>query len=185
MKIVAFHGMSRSLEDLWLPALKEDLKGKNIEIIAPTFPMLEDITLEKWFEIADKLKDQIDKDTVFICHSLATNFIFKYMYKNKLKCKAIIAVAGGYSKRLIKFTHLAAFKPYKNEIEYTVANSKYRYAIHSDKDGTWLDSEVRRYDHYFKGEVIVIPGAAHFGLRSGVKKIPELTEIINKLEKAD
>lgn len=73
-------------------------KSKAKEIVAPHFPLLKDITFEKWESIFKTILNKIDKNTIIIAHSLSTLFIVKMALKYKLSFKALICVAGGFIK---------------------------------------------------------------------------------------
>lgn len=78
----------------------------------------------------DKIKTKINKNTAIICHSLSTDFIIKYLAKNKLYYKLLIAVAGGHIKiPAADFKYLSDFIPTQDEYKHAVQFVIYRYNI--------------------------------------------------------
>ncbi|MBO4412867.1 MAG: alpha/beta hydrolase [Clostridia bacterium] len=180
MNIILLHGMSCRLEDCWKEYIVNLAKELNIQFFAPACPLNEDITLKNWFEDVDKFKNSINTETVFICHSLSTNFIVKYLAKSNLKAKAIISVAGGLASK-DRMKYLKDFIFTKKEAQYVVDNIKHRYNIFSNNDNIWTKEEIQNYCYALQTQNIIVDGAGHFGRRSGVKEIPEIKEIIKNI----
>ena len=183
-KAFILHGMSGTIDTSFGIKLKEDLKKLNYQIFQPTFTIGKDITLTSWFEQMDKIKDEIDDNSIFICHSLGCLFIVKYFIKNKIKNKLIISVAGGINNRAEVrpgFEYLDAFILEDSEMkEFRRLNNKV-YDIYSDNDPIY--NKMVYFDRYVKetnATPVFLPGRGHFGATSGVKEIPEIVEIIRK-----
>jgi hypothetical protein len=58
---------------------------------------------------------------------------------------------------------------------------KNRYAIYSNDDHMNPQERLELYADRFKAERVFIPNAGHFGTTSGVKEIPEIFNIVEKV----
>lgn len=181
MNIILLHGMSCRLEDCWRNYVLNIGKELNIDVLTPACPLKEEITLSNWFEELDKYKRFINQETIFICHSLSTNFVVRYLAKNKIKAKALIAVAGGLASKE-RMQYLKDFVFTTAEAQYVVDNIKFKYNIYGDNDDTWTKQEIKNYCNALKTKEIVMHDAGHLGRRSGVKEIPAIKKLIKKLQ---
>lgn len=181
-KIVLIHGMSAPLDDCFGKELKNRLqKAGNYQILEPIFAIHPDITLDKWFAEMDKIKPELTPDTIFVCHSLGTNFILKYLHKNQLLAKALVCVAGGVSQSENvpeNLAYLAPFIPNDTDFDWAVRHAQNRYNIFNADDYIWKLAEILEYNDRLKATAVELPYGSHFGRKSGVKDIPELFEII-------
>lgn len=176
--------MSCRLDECWKPQLIQDLEDMNIEVSTPALPLKREITLDNWMTGLDAYKDKIDKDTVFVCHSLSSVFIVKYLYKYQLKPKALISVSGGYMPIARPgYEFLKDFLMYKEEMQYVSHSVAYRYHIHSDNDTIWEPTEIEGYTNHLHMTEIVLSGVGHIGRHSGVKSLPQITDIIRSINK--
>ncbi len=179
-KAIILHGMSGSIDRSFGINLKKDLKKLNFEIIEPLFSTGKDITLNSWIKEADKIKEDIADASVIICHSLGTNFVIKYLTLNKIKCPLVIAVAGGIATSSMgeNFDFLYPFVPTEKECEEFKKLVKKVYNIYSNNDHIWKQEYIHRYSHLTNATEVFIKDKGHFGSTSGVKCLPEITEII-------
>lgn len=88
------HGAYGNPDENWFPWLREELTKLGYEVIAPTFPTPEEQSLENWRKVFEDYKDQLDKNTIMIGHSLGCPFILNVLQKTNTKIKAIYLVAG-------------------------------------------------------------------------------------------
>lgn len=186
-KALLLHGMSGSLDRCFGVKLKQDLIERGYEIIEPMFTTHEDITYSSWVREMDKYLDQIDSDTVVICHSLGTNFIIKYTLAHDLHFPLVIAVAGGVVTREEdadpSLMYLADFCPTPAQMEQFRAHVDNMYDIYSDNDDIWSQSMIADYIRYTGAKGVLLPNKGHFGARSGVKDIPEIVSILDNIIK--
>ena len=184
LHVIALHGMSCHLEECWLESVIENLKKLGItDFQIPHFPLLKEITLEKWDDILIKYKDIFDENLVIIAHSLSTNFIVRFLYKHKLSAQALIAVGGGYEdKEFGELGYLAPFIPSASEFEYVKNSIKNRFHIYSDDDTIWTQNQIEKYNKLLSPIEIKTHGCGHYGRTSKVKDIPQIYEIVKSLK---
>jgi len=182
-KAFILHGMSGPVDSSFGINLKQDLTALGFQIYEPKFTILQNITLESWFEEMDKIKDSIDDKSIFICHSLGCLFIVKYCCLHKLKNKLIIAVAGGLTNKSEihpDLAYLSPFIPTAEEIKKFKTLKNTIYNIYSNTDHIYKLTQLERYNQKLNATPIYLPNKGHFGKSSGVKEIPEIIEIIKK-----
>lgn len=184
LHVIALHGMSCHLEECWLDNVIENLKKLGItDFQIPHFPLLKEITLERWEYVLLQYKDIFDENLVIIAHSLSTNFIIHFLYKYKLPAKALIAVGGGYeNKEYGELGYLAPFTPKDYQFEYVKKAVKNRYHIFSDDDTIWTQNQIEKYNKLLSPIEIKTHGCGHYGRTSKVKDIPQIYEIVKSLK---
>ncbi len=183
--IVIIHGMSCGLDECFGLGLKEKLhRVDKYNIIEPKFAIHPNITLEKWIDEMDKFIDKLGKDSIFVCHSLGTLFVIKYMHLRKIKSKCLICVAGGYPDRVVdpNTAYLEPFMPNSEDFEWVKSNCPIRYNIFNSKDHIWTQDMIKEYIRLLDAQPIELPYGGHFGRSSGVKDIPEIFEIIENIK---
>lgn len=182
-KAFILHGMSGSVDSSFGIKLKENLMGMGYEIVQPSFTTGKDITLSSWINTMDTIRDLIEENDVFICHSLSCLLIIKYFVLNNITNKLIITIAGGLCKvgEVFKgFEHLIPFIPSGAEIEeFNKLNNKV-YNIYSNNDHIYNLIQLERYTNATCATPIFLPNKGHFGASSGVVDVPEIIEIISK-----
>lgn len=184
--VFIMHGMRGSLDFSFGIRLKEELVKMNYEIVQPSFTTGENITMVSWIEEMDNIKNAINDNTIFVCHSLSCLFIIKYCILNNIKNKLIISVAGGVCKEseIFKgFEHLIPFIPTVAEFEEFCRLNNIVYNIYSDNDHIYNLTQLERYTEATCATPIFLPNKGHFGASSGVVDIPEIIEIISKHNK--
>ena len=183
-KVIFIHGMQAPVSACFGLGVKASLDKLNIKYYEPIFTTHPDITFENWTATMDQYKSLIDDDTILVCHSLGTNFAIRYLAGNKLKCKALVAVAGGVPKEKKevsdKIAYLSAFIPDADEFEYCKKNIGNRYNIFNEKDHIWTMEQLKRYTTMLDAKGLELNYGGHFGRSSGVKDLPEVTQIITQ-----
>ncbi len=182
---ILIHGMSSHLDESFGIKIKERIKNHGFEIIEPFFPLKHQISLENWTEELDKFQKYFNDKTCFLCHSLGCVFIIKYLFKRKIKAHAIISIAGADfdEKNSLgeKYPQLYDFKELEEEYEYAKNNVKYFFNIYSDDDNVLTQDSLISYTKKTGATGIIIKGRGHFGRSSGVRDIPEIENILNKI----
>ena len=64
---------------------KEELEKLDYNVIMPEFPVREEITVERYFEILDKYKEFFNENLIVVAHSIGNPMFIKYISKNGLK----------------------------------------------------------------------------------------------------
>ena len=181
-RFVLIHGMSCHLDKCFGEKVKARLKARGYEIVEPFFPLGKDISLDGWNEVIDKVVQNVDEDTCFLCHSLGCLYVIKYLFRKHANCNAVIVVAGGILNRPIEeFAFLSDFMPTEEELEHFKTHTQKVYDITSNNDHIFTQEELDLYVTKTNAQKIFIPNCGHFGRSSGVKDIPQIETILDKI----
>ncbi len=165
--------------------LQEELSKKNYNVIIPEFPPQEKCNYSNWSKILDKYTTEFNEKAIVIAHSIGNEFIIKYCYKNKIKMKMYIALAG-FAKYFecegkdILNLALKDFQVNKTEIEYLKEMETEKYAIYSNNDHIVPLNILKEYPKGINAIPIFIEGIGHMGKKSGITKIDEIIKLIEK-----
>ncbi|MBR4270711.1 MAG: alpha/beta hydrolase [Clostridia bacterium] len=184
-RFVLIHGMGSSLNSSFGPNIKKRLTNRGYKVIEPILSIKDKITLDSWINEMDSL--EINDNANFLCHSLGATFIIKYLFHKKIKANCVIAVPGGlpYDDKQEgpwRENRIKNFQPTKAELSYFKKNVKYVYLIHSDNDPIFNQENFNTYIKNTGAIEIILSGCGHFGPKSGVKDIPEIEDILDRIE---
>ena len=183
-KVIFIHGMSSTITAVFGKGVKNSLDKLQIKNYEPVFELHPNISFQKWTNEMDKYRELFDDDTVFVCHSLGTNFIIRYLADNKIKCKGIISVAGGVVKSKSEvpneLAYLYEFAPNDQEFAFCKQNVPYKYNIFNKDDHVWSLEQMHRYTKKLGAKAIELPYGKHFGRSSGITDLPIVTQIIKQ-----
>ena len=179
MNCILLHGMSFYLEQGFGSGVIERAKKLGLNIIIPHFTLEKDITFDNWEKTALKYK-QYFSDSIVICHSLSTLFILKFFNKHNLKCRGLITVAGGYTNEIVipSYLYLKKFIPSIDDFEYVKNAINSRYSFYSNEDHIFSDKQLQDYISMLASKPVFLKNRGHFGLRTGIKDIPEIEEVL-------
>jgi len=166
--IFIIHGAGGHPEENWFPWLKKELEAINPEnkVIVPQFPTPENQTLDNWLKTFDQYENQIDKNTIFIGHSLGVPFILNLLEKHQVK--AAFLVAGFTGKAGNKFDDsMKTFAQKPFDWQKITTNCKKFTIFHSDNDPYIKLEKAEELDGLLKTKVTIVKGAGHFNKSSG------------------
>lgn len=166
--------------------IQNQLVKDGIDVVVPNFPPQDGVKYDSWSEILDSYKNLITDETAIVCHSIGNEFLIKYLYKNKLKIKVYIGLAGFSDtfqwegkdelNRAVK-----EFLATEREKQYFISATEKRYAIYSDDDHVVPFDILKKYPQDINAEPILIPNIGHMGKRSGLEELPQVLNIIKNL----
>jgi uncharacterized protein len=158
MKFFIIHGFGADSEANWFPWLKTELVKLGHEVVVPEFPNTDNPNLHQWL---DHLKNYtIDKETVFIGHSLGAPFTLHFLENHALKAAYLVAGFCSLSdERFIPYisTFLGSFNwdKIKN-------NCDEFYVINSDNDDYVPVSKGQELAENLDVDLTLIKSKNHF-----------------------
>ena len=164
--------------------VKNELENLGCKVIVPKFPTPENQSLESWFEVFDMYKDELNKDTIIIGHSLGGAFTLRILEKYDVKIKTAYIVAAPCNKVPSAYpgadiTDLPFVGNPFNWDKIKI-NAENFVIIHSDND-PYIDIENSKEIASKLGkEVTLIPNSGHFNARAGFLKFEVLLDLIKK-----
>ncbi|MEK6937549.1 MAG: DUF4202 family protein [Nanoarchaeota archaeon] len=177
--VFIIHGAYGNPEENWFPWLKAELEKLSCKVFVPTFPTPEHQTLEDWMEVLKSYQKEINKDTIFIGHSLGVPFILHLL--EKFKVKGTFLVAGFCTLPENQFKEgMRSFVKYF-DYQKIKCNCKNFSVYHSDNDPYLPLSLGKELAEKTGVKLTLVKNAGHFNEKAGYTKFPLLLEEIKKI----
>ncbi len=167
---------------------KEELSKLNYNVILPSFPIREEITVEKYFEVLDNYKEIFNEDLIVIAHSIGNPIFIKYISKNHFKIGKYISLAG-FSESFynegkdvlnekVKLTILSDIE--KENAKHLITQ---KYSIYSNDDHIVPFNLLEQYCIDIDSMPILIKNIGHMGSKSNLEKLPVVIELLKQEKK--
>jgi glutamyl/glutaminyl-tRNA synthetase/phosphoglycolate phosphatase-like HAD superfamily hydrolase len=182
--IFILHGTKGNINDNWFKWLKENLENYNYKIILENYPTPENQNLETWLKKLNEFEDKINKNTIFVCHSLSVPFILNYLEKTNKKIKSCYFI-GGFLKVSVDEKRDKRNKTFMKEtfnFEKIKNNCKNFYSFNSVDDPYIPIEQGIELCKKVEGTFFKYEKAGHFTLDSGFGKFEDLNNLILKNE---
>lgn len=183
------HGTYGDPSDNWFPWLKQEIELMGFKCTVPKFETKDGINN---YEIRKKqLKEylktnEINEDTIFICHSSGPIIISKFLLEEQIEAKGLVSVSG--------FNN--AYGPYEdyNKInkDFFISDDKLKtihnyfkhiHCFYSDNDPYLKYEDLEKFANNSKAVKHFIKDGGHLNAETGYTRFPELIEVINEIEK--
>ncbi|MBD3204544.1 hypothetical protein GF327_09715 [Candidatus Woesearchaeota archaeon] len=186
--VFIIHGTESSPEENWFPWLKKELEVLNYQVFVPEFPTPKDQSLKNWMEVFKNYKQFLNRDTVFIGHSLGPGFILNLLEIIDVQIKASYFVSG-FTGTLGNehFDNLnRSFTNKKFDWKKIKANCKKFFVINSDDDPYVPIKKGRELAEKLDTDLIILKNAGHINADSGFNKFVFLLDKIqNEIKRKD
>ena len=178
--VFIIHSYNGDTEYSFAPSIEKLCKENNIDYYFPKFPIRSEATYESWEEILNNYKDVLNNETIFIAHSLGTQFVIKYLAENNIKIGKYISVAGFVESESIESiaTVVNRFKPTIDEYNKCKELVGNIYSVYSDNDEISSLENLENYAYLLSAKKIFIKNGGHFNPKSEITEIKEINEII-------
>jgi uncharacterized protein len=174
--IFIIHGTEGHPEENWFPWLRGELEARGHRVFVPQFPSPPGIKpkLDEWLEVIKDYEKYINKDTIFIGHSLGAMLILHLLDKwpGKVRAGFLVATAPGYGFGELDFD----WGKIKDKAEHFEV-------FQSDNDPHVPLVTGEELAKNLGVELTFIPNAGHFNEKAGYLKFPELFEKIGAVLK--
>lgn len=88
------HGSESSSKAHWFSWLENKLVLAGYRVFNLDYPTPQNQSFDTWKEVLETKKEYINKDTIFVCHSIAPAFVVKYCITTGTHIGALISVCG-------------------------------------------------------------------------------------------
>lgn len=186
--IFILHSLNGDTLNFWGKNIKDIFKEKDIDVIAPEFPIRADSKYEKFRSLLEiYLNNKIlNHNSIVVAHSIGNAYFIRFCEEHNFKPKAIIAVAPGaiyeYSRTrndyIVDVLKQAYLK--KESLDYMKNLPILKYCFYSDED----DNNKEKFTKFIidtKSKGIYLKDYNHFDGYHNINKIPELISLINEL----
>jgi predicted alpha/beta hydrolase family esterase len=182
-KALFIHGLQGHPEENWFPWLKKELEREGIEVIIPQFPTPEGQSLETWFEVFDRYKDQLTHNTIVVAHSMGVSFALTLL--EQFKAEAAFLIAGCVGRMENEFDDIVADFVSRVFDEEAIRRNCPRFSvIHSDNDPYHTQVDMAGRIATLVGvEPEIIRNGAHLNEDAGYTEFPLLRDRILKTSK--
>jgi len=192
---VIIHGTFGHPGENWFPWLAEEIakldksnKTQKEDILIPHFPSSDCADYDSWKSVLLGYIDSgiINKNTIFICHSLGPVFVSKVLIEKQIKVKGMISVEaasnhimGNPSFDKINSTFFVPSWDYLDQVKQYV---DFNYCFYTDNDPHIPINILQEYVDHAATKSFFIPNAGHFNESSGYTTFPQLLELIKTIE---
>lgn len=176
------HGAHGNPEENWFPWLNSKLQKLGHEVYTPLFPTPAGQNLSNWLKVFDNYKEFMDKNSVFVAHSLGPVFVLNLLENINKTVKASFFVSGFYEfLRKKKFDEInRTFVKNDFDWEKVKGNCEDFYMFHSDNDPYVPLEKAENLAEKLDADMEVIEGAGHFNEEAGYTEFPRLLEKMKK-----
>ena len=192
---VIIHGTFGHPGENWFPWLAQEIANldgsgntQKEEILIPHFPSSSYADYDSWKSVIMGYIDSgtINKNTIFICHSLGPLFISRILIEEKIKVKGMISVEGAANHLMgnesfdrINSTFFVPSWDYLDQVRKYI---DFNYCFYSDNDPYIPYNILKKYVEHAATKSFLVEGAGHFNESSGYTSFPQLLELIKQIE---
>jgi len=176
-----FHGTDGHPQENWFPWLKKELESLDYKVIVPQFPTPENQTLDNWFEVFEKHREDYSQDTILIGHSLGGAFLLRVLERYDVKIHAAYIVAAPIGVLPIKnYDGDKLFIGHPFEWEKIKDRAQRFQVFHSDDDPYVSLGNGQELSNHLGIKLTFVPSAGHFNAPAGYTKFDLLLNSIQK-----
>lgn len=181
VNIFLIHGAYGNPAENWLPWLKHNLEMLGHKVFIPKFPTPKNQNLENWKKVFKDYEKFVDKDSVFVGHSLGPAFILSFLENITMPIKASFFVSAFISEIGNPDFDVINSSFYKKFNWKKIKNNCRRfYLFHSDNDPYVPLKQGEDISKKLDSNLIIVKNAGHFNKESGYTRFPLLLEKIKK-----
>lgn len=179
--IFLIHGSFGYPTENWFPWMKGELENLGCQVFAPQFPTSSAQTLENWLKTFEGYRQYLNKDAIFIGHSLGPAFILSVLEKIDQPVKAAFFVSGFLGKinnplyDRVNETFMKKFDWKKLK-----QNCGKFYVFHSDNDPYVPLRKAKELAKNLGIQIILVKGGGHLNEKAGYLKFELLLEKVKK-----
>lgn len=183
--VFIFHGVEGTPQENWFPWLQKELEklsdgqnGRQYRVFIPQFPTPDGQTLENWLGTFEGHADQINKDVIFIGHSLGGLFMLSLLEKFKIKMAVFVASFGELPGNKFDDGMRTFAPPVRQNFDWQKIrrNCEQFLVFHSDNDPYVMLETAQNLAKNLGVEVTVVKGAGHFNGSAGYTEFPLLLQ---------
>lgn len=187
--IILLHGIAGIKDGSYFYPLKEKFEKMGIKVYMPKFHGFreEGFSYNEWEDYFLKNKNLFSDETIFVAQSLGTQFAVKFLSKHKLAVALYVSCAGAYDFNNMREEILNAdlmsqkakpFLPSSADFAYLKNADFAKYSLFTDNDTFFFQDNLEKYAEAIGAEPHLILGKAHFNVPAGVKRLPELEDLL-------
>jgi hypothetical protein len=188
-RVFLIHGWDGSPEEPMHKWIRKTLSAKGFEVIFPKMPVPGKPKIEPWIEKIKQVVGKLDKNDIFIGHSIGCQAILRYIEtldKSEGKIKKIILIAPWMhlDKTTIEEEGEESINISKPWMETSINFDKIKVrckkviAIFSTNDPYVPLSNINLFKKNLNAEIFILKDRGHFDPYHNINKLPELLKFI-------
>ncbi len=177
--VFIFHGTEGYPEENWFPWLKQKLEKKDYKVYVPHFsaPSNMPTKIAEWFDILKNYEQHINKNTIFIGHSLGGIFTLRVLEKLQQPVKAAIFIATPIGVRpILNYDRDNKFSGFSFDWKSILKKAQHFFVFQSDDDPYVSLKNGEQLAKNLNESLNFVPKAGHFNARAGYTKFDLLFE---------
>lgn len=190
--IFVLHSLNGDTLEMWGQDIKENFNKQNLKVFLPEFPIRANSSYDKFEEILSSYLNNksLNENSIVICHSIGNAYFIRFCKEMNYIPKVYIAVAPGavYPRPSNRNDYTVKVKAQayckQEQLEFVKDKLERKYCLYSDED----ESKEEMFKKFIKDTNSIgmyLKYYNHFDGYHRIYKIPELTELINKILKED
>ncbi len=182
--VILIHGWGGRPQRDWFPWAKKELEKNGLDVIIPKMPDTENPIIKKWINKIDEISRNIQKDTVFIGHSIGCQAILRFLetQNDNFKINKLILIAPWWFLDLESKEEKAIAKPWlETFIDFNKIKAKVGkiICVFSDDDPVVpLDKNINFFREKLNPEIIIKDNMGHFTQEEGIIELPFLADLV-------
>ncbi|EMQ4855845.1 serine hydrolase family protein [Morganella morganii] len=179
-KIIIVHGYTASPSDNWFQWLKESLESLGATVNIPLMPDSHSPDPKKWQQHLIDAEIKIDKNTIFIGHSLGCITVLKFLTEQAPKGATIggYILVSGFDHSLESLPELHAHVQEPLDYDKLIEISDKRISVISSNDWVVNPQASKDLANALQTQILIVNDAGHFLDREGYTEFPALRELI-------
>ena len=182
--VFIFHGTEGHPQENWFPWLKQELEKKGTKVTVPHFPSppVVPAKISQWFNVLRKYESKINRNTVFIGHSLGGVFTLRTLEKRNQHIKAAFLVGTPIGvEPILNMQRDISFSGFDFDWKNIKNNADHFEVFHSDNDPYVGIENGKQLAKHLGVELSFVANAGHFNAKAGYTKFELLYDRILKL----
>ncbi len=185
MRVFIVHRWDGTPISDWYPWLKKELEKKGFVVEVPKMPNTSEPKIDKWVSHLKKIVGKLDNKTYFIAHSIGCQTVMRFLEKENYNGKIgkVIFIAGWFKLDNLEDQEVKEIAdPWiNNPINFDKVKQKMSkvtvFLSRNDPYG-FIKYNAKIFREKLDAEVILRDNKGHFTEDDGIKKLPEVLNII-------
>ena len=188
-RVFIIHGWDLGPKRDWIPWLKQELKNKGFEVVAPLMPNPDEPKIKEWVSYLSNIAKDADEKTYFVGHSIGCQTILRFLEKLPAgrKIGGAVFVAGWFKLTLETDEEKRISKPWLEspiDLKKIKTHSSKFISILSDDDYfVPLKENKKIFENNLGAKIIIEKNKGHFTQSDGVTKLPIALEAVLEISK--
>ncbi len=176
-----FHGTEGNPGENWIPWLKEKIEQEGYAVHIPEFPTPGNQSLETWKKVFKEYKEFVDRNTIFIGHSVGSAFTLNLLEEMAVQSSFLVCPFLS-SLNNPDFDELNSTFIEKN-FDWTKIKEHCNdfYIYYSDNDPYVPQALSESVAKKLSAKKFLVKNAGHFNKRAGYTKFEELWDKLEPL----